>query len=240
MVVRKIVKIDEGKCNGCGECIPNCEEGALQIVDGKAKLVDERYCDGLGACLGECPQGAITLEERDAAKFDEEAVEQNQAGTGEQDNSTADKPSACPGAAFMDMDFSDSPERPADTSSSDSALRQWPIQLHLVPAEAAFLEGAELLLAADCVPFALANFHGQLLQKKRLLVGCPKLDDGAYYEEKLTEILKRNEIQSLTVAHMEVPCCHGLLRIARNAIEKSGRDIPLETVEVSVKGKITQ
>ncbi|MDP6439726.1 MAG: 4Fe-4S binding protein [Candidatus Brocadiia bacterium] len=234
MAVRKIIKIHEERCNGCGECIPQCEEGALQIVDGKVRLVDDRYCDGLGACLGHCPQDAIEIIERDASKFDEAAVEEHQRHL-EYDE---EKPAhACPGAAMFA--FSATPEdETVDAGTRPSALTQWPVQLHLVPVSAPYLQGAELLLAADCVPFAMANFHGELLAGRKVLIGCPKLDDTSAYEEKLAAILRQNDVRGLTVAHMEVPCCYGLVVVARRAIERSGKQVPLKEVTVSVQGGI--
>ena len=224
---RKIIRIDEEKCDGCGKCVTNCPEGALQVVGGKAKLVRGSYCDGLGACIGDCPHDAITIEEREAEEFDAQAVEEHRRGH------TA---AQCPGAALMS--FGDGTPATAQTGGQASALRQWPVQLRLVPAGAAFLDGADLLLCADCVPFALAAFHGELLAGKRLLVGSPKFDDAAAYLAKLTDILRQHEVRSLTVAHMEVPCCHGLLRLAQRAIEASGKDVPLRIVVVGVRGEM--
>lgn len=241
MAVRKIVKIDREKCDGCGECIPNCHEGALQIVDGKATLVEDSYCDGLGDCLGHCPRGAIEIVEREAADYDEESVRRRRTrGTAD---SAPGGPSegGCPGVALMDFGADAEEDQGAAVLPSEphsSALRQWPVQLHLVPANAPYLDGADLLLAADCVPFALANFHGELLAGRRLLVGCPKLDDAEAYVDKLAEILRANDVRSLTVAHMEVPCCHGLVLVARKALEKSGADLPLETVQIGIRGEI--
>ena len=234
--VRKIVRIDEEKCNGCGLCVPECEEGALQIVDGKAKLVDDRYCDGLGDCVGDCPRDAIEIVEREATEFDEDAVEERRKelqrgrGGGEHEGS-------CPGAAMMDV--ADPPGDPVESAPGEksSALRQWPVQLHLVPVGAPYLEGADLLLAADCVPFAVPDFHQRILSGHRVLSGCPKLDDAGAYVEKLTSILRENAIRSLTVAHMEVPCCRGMVAIARKAIEESGSDVSFRTVEASIDGE---
>lgn len=244
MPVRKIVQIDEEKCNGCGLCVPDCAEGALQIVDGKARLVKESYCDGLGACLGACPQDAIRIVERDVDGFDEEAVQEHLADAEPESPGTHAEPHAgCPGMALMD--FADgavegeaSPPRPAAEQPRPSALRQWPVQLHLVPPTAPWLDGADLLLAADCVPFAYAGFHRDMLDGKRLLVGCPKLDDAGAYVEKLTQILRHNDIRSLTVVHMEVPCCSGLVMLAQRAVQQSGSDVPFEDITVSLKGHL--
>ncbi len=234
MATRKIIEIDEEKCDGCGECVPQCAEGALQIVGGKARLASESYCDGLGACIGHCPQGAIRIIEREAAEFDEQAVEERMRQSAQ--HTEAHKAGSCPGAAVLEF----SPESLAELGGAQrpSALSQWPLQLHLVPVQAPYLKGADLLLAADCVPFAMANFHGELLKGRKVLVACPKLDDTAPYEEKLAAMLRENDIRSLTVAHMEVPCCYGLVALAKSAIERSGRDVPLHEVTVTVRGQV--
>ena len=230
MTKRKIVEIDERKCNGCGDCIPNCAEGAIQLIGGKARLVKDVYCDGLGACLGTCPQDAIRVVEREAEAFDEAAAKKRQAHAREAH-------AGCPGAALMDF-AQGADETEADAAEAPSALRQWPVQLMLVPPSAPFLDGADVLLAADCVPFAYAGFHSRLLPGKKLLVGCPKLDDAALYADKLAEMLRLNDIRSLTVAHMEVPCCYGLVALARRALAESGKAIPLEEVTISVRGDV--
>lgn len=230
-MVREIVRIDEEKCDGCGLCVPACAEGAIRIVDGKAQLVAENLCDGLGACLGECPQGALIVEKRPADPFDESAVEKHLVA--------AATPTGCPSARVAA--FAPAAEKGGEEAERrPSALRQWPVQMHLVPPSAPFLQGAELLLAADCVPFAYADFHRDLLQGKVLLVGCPKLDDGQAYLEKLTAILAKNRVRSLTVAHMEVPCCSGLVAIARRALEASGAAVPLQTVRIGIRGERQQ
>lgn len=208
MEIRKIVRIDEELCNGCGQCIPKCAEGALQIIDGKAKLMSDNYCDGLGACLGHCPQGAIQIIEREAETFDEEAVH-----------------------AYLAQQ---KPSPPPETS----ALRQWPVQLYLVPTKAAFFDDHDLLVIADCVPLAYPNVHGSLLSNKSVVIGCPKFDDAQGYVKKLTAILKNNTVRSITVAHMEVPCCSGLLWIVKKAIEASGKQIPLERQVITISGEI--
>jgi len=223
MAVRKIVQIAEEKCNGCGECIPNCAEGALKIIDGKARLVSDRHCDGLGACLGTCPQGAIMIVEREADEFDEAAV-----------GARADMPKGC-----VAPDAAPHTAR-TEQSAGPSALSQWPVQLSLVPVNAPFLKGADVLLAADCVPFALADFHARLLRGRKLLIGCPKLDDCGPYVEKLAQILKQNDIRSLTVAHMEVPCCFGLIALAKRAAAESGKQVPVEEVILSVQGDVRE
>ena len=236
-VLRKIVKIDEEKCNGCGLCVPGCVEGALQIIDGKAKLISETYCDGLGACLGECPQGAITIEEREADDFDEEATKLHQ----EQEELVAEPlPCGCPGSTVRQFERQKGAEvTVGDTPSSlPSMLGQWPVQLTLVPPSAPFLQGADLMLAADCVPFAYAGFHHDLLQGYALLVACPKLDDFQAHQKKLTDILRHAGVKSLTVVHMEVPCCFGLVHMAKQAILESGKDIPFKEVAIGVRGDI--
>lgn len=259
-MIREIVHIDEEKCNGCGLCVPACAEGAIQLINGKAKLIADNLCDGIGACLGHCPQGAIIIEKRAADEFDEVAVSEHlQAAGKETDHAPAlatacGCPSAqvksfappqhghghgggCPSAALRNF----APRSPADTDNSGdrpSELRQWPVQMHLVPPGAPFLKGADLLLAADCAPFAYADFHRDLLKGKALLIGCPKLDDGQAYLDKLTAMLQQNDIKSLTVVHMEVPCCSGLIQIARRAIVDSGKEVPLTTIRIGIQGDI--
>jgi len=205
MPKRNIIKIDEEKCNGCGLCIPNCAEGALKIIDGKARLVSEVFCDGLGACLGHCPQGAITMEEREAAGFE----------------------GACPGSRMMDL----------RATKRESELSQWPVQIMLVPPHAPYFKDADLLIAADCVPFAYPSFHEDLLKGKILLVGCPKLDDIEVYKGKISQIIKDNSIKSVAYAHMEVPCCFGLVEVIRDAISTSGKKIPFEEITIGIKGE---
>jgi Fe-S-cluster-containing hydrogenase component 2 len=234
--VRKIVHIDEGKCTGCGLCVPACAEGALQIINGKAKLVSEKYCDGLGACLGECPYGAITTEERPAERFDEEAVQHHLA---EKEHTHEELPCGCPSATVTQFE---QPETVAAVSREatyqPSTLRHWPVQLTLVPPMAPFLQGADLVLAADCVPFAYAGFHQDFLRNHSLLVACPKLDDFQAHQVKLTSILRQSDVKSLTVVHMEVPCCSGLTHMARQALKLSDKDIPFREVTIGVKGNV--
>ena len=230
--VRKIVKIDEEKCNGCGICIPACAEGALQIIDGKARLVKEQYCDGLGACLGECPQDAITIEEREAEEFNEAAVEHY---LHSKEHIHDELPCGCSSATVTQF------ERPAgkgevDTTAQPSMLGHWPVQLTLVPSSAPFLKGADLVLAADCVPFAYAGFHQDFLKDSALVVACPKLDDFEAHLNKLTEIVRQSEPKSITVVRMEVPCCSGLTHMARQALLASGKDIPLKEIIIGIKG----
>lgn len=231
---RKIVEIDEERCNGCGQCVPACEEGALKVVDGTATLVQDSYCDGLGACLGDCPRDAIRITEREAEPFDEEAVEEHMA-----ENARDAVPAGgCPGAALKDFGGSEASAEDEFATGQGSALRQWPVQLHLVPPDAPYLDGAELLVSADCVAFATADFHGELLDGRRLVVGCPKLDERDAYRTKLAAILKRNDIRSLTVAHMEVPCCHGLVELTRRAMEDAESEVALDVVQVGIDGRM--
>jgi NAD-dependent dihydropyrimidine dehydrogenase PreA subunit len=228
---RNIVHIDEEKCNGCGLCIPACAEGAIQIVDGKARLIAENLCDGLGACLGHCPQDAIHIEIREADAFDETAVEKNMVKPAK-----APAYGGCPSARLMSFD-KPSPTAATTDAPQASALANWPVQLKLIPVTAPFLQGANLLLAADCAPFAYADFHRELLTGKVLLMGCPKLDDAPAYQDKLAAILTENPIRSLTVAHMEVPCCSGLVHLARQALASSGSNLELQTVCIGIKGE---
>ncbi len=233
---RKIVRIDEDKCNGCGVCVPACVEGALQIIDGKARLISETYCDGLGACLGECPQDAITIEERAAEEFNEEAVK---LFLEEKEHAREDLPCGCPSATVTQFDRQETPEVALkEAPDQQSMLSHWPVQLTLVPPTAPFFQGTDLVLAADCVPFAYAGFHQQFLRNHSLLVACPKLDDFPAHLKKLTDILSQSEVKSLTVVHMEVPCCSGIVHMAKQAIQLSGKDIPIKEVTVGVKGDL--
>ena len=235
-VIRKIVRIDEEKCDGCGVCVPSCVEGALQIIDGKAKLISETYCDGLGACLGECPRGAITIEEREADEFDEEAVQHH---SQEKEHAREELPCGCPSATVTQFEKQeDTGTAPEAALPQQSLLNHWPVQLTLVPPAAPFFQGADLVLAADCVPFAYANFHHDFLKDHALLVACPKLDDFPAHQKKLADILSHSEVKSLTVVHMEVPCCSGLVHMAKQAISASGKDIPFNEVTIGVRGDL--
>lgn len=211
MPVRKIVNINEDLCNGCGACIPRCHEGALQIVNGKAKIVKEMYCDGLGACIGQCPQGAITIIERDADEFDENAVKAHLA------------------KIDVNKEAAKKPQAP-----------QWPVQLKLVPVEAPFYNNADLLIVADCVPVACADLHDKLMSGKRIIIGCPKFDGVQEYAAKLGEILKKNNVASVTVAHMRVPCCSGLKWMVDKAVEASGKKIPVKRYIIDIGGEICE
>lgn len=268
MSKRKVIKINEDKCDGCANCIPNCPEGAIQIIDKKARLISDLFCDGLGACIGYCPKGAITIEEREAEEYDERKVMANIVKQGknviavhlkhlkehnqeeylkeamdylkekEIEVSTShghpskegveliSNFSGCPGSKVMDF----------RKDESHSELKTWPVQLMLVPPYAPFLNNVDLLIAADCVPFAYAGFHKDLLKGKTLLVGCPKLDDIRIYKEKLEQILKNNVIKSITYAHMEVPCCFGLVNIIKEAIGASGKAVPFKEIVIGIKG----
>lgn len=235
MALRKIVKIDEEKCDGCGQCVPACVEGALQIIDGKARLVSDVYCDGLGACLGECPRGAISVEEREAEAFNEEAAKKHI----EQSKKLADPLSCgCPSAVARAIERTPrSPEQAQSHAPAQASLGNWPIQFRLIPAKAPFLDGADLLIAADCAGFAYPALHQELLPGKVTIIGCPKLGDADALSEKLTEIFSNNNINSITIAYMEVPCCHGLMHIVRQALTAVGKEIPVKTIEIGIHGE---
>lgn len=233
MVKRNIVHINEEKCNGCGQCIPKCAEGALQIIDGKARIVKDAYCDGLGACLGHCPQDAIAIIEREAPEFDEEAVHEYQETLKTRDALAC----GCPVPQVQELKGNPA-ERERVEALAQSALRHWPIQLNLVPIQARFFKDADLLVTADCVAVATPALHQRLLKGRSVVIGCPKFDDINHYVEKLTEILKRNDVRSLTVAHMEVPCCSALNVIVQRALDASGKLIPAQRLIVSVEGDI--
>jgi len=231
---RKIVNIDEEKCTGCGLCIPNCAEGALQIVNGKAKLVKDIYCDGLGACLGHCPEGAISIEEKDAKEFNEEATRKH---LEEIKKIEAKKlPCGCPGTAVKTFKAGSSGPDGKKIEKSSSELTNWPVQLKLVPVDAPYLKNADLLIAADCVGFSHPDFHQDLLKGKPLIICCPKLDEADIYIEKLSELFKLNNLKSVTVAHMEVPCCFGLNHIVSEAMKLSGRKIPVKEITIGIRG----
>ena len=217
--VRKIIEINEDLCNGCGECVSACAEGAIKIIDGKARLVSDQYCDGLGACLGECPTGALKIVEREAEVFVEPPA--------------AHAAHACPGAQVQQFEKSAAP-----AERHDSALAHWPVQIRLVPPNAPFLQGAHLLVAADCVPVAYANFHQDFLEGKAVMVGCPKFDDQAAYVQRFADIFQTSDIKSVTVVVMQVPCCQGLPLIVQKGMEQAGKHIPTEKVIISLDGQI--
>lgn len=233
-MIRKIIRIDEEKCNGCGVCATACHEGAIDIVDGKAKLVREHFCDGFGDCLPACPTGAISFEEREAPEYDEKAVEE-----AKRQKSGGAKTAAhqCPGAAMREMNRAT--KAPVQTASETSELLNWPVQIKLAPVCAPYFDGAKLLIAADCAAYAYASFHRDFIRNKVTLIGCPKLDD-IDYSEKLTEIFKKNEITSVTVVRMEVPCCGGLEMAAKKALQASGRFIPWQVVTIGIEGGILE
>lgn len=242
-VTRKIIEIDEELCDGCGLCVPSCAEGAIQIVDGKARLVAEKYCDGLGACLGECPNGALRIVEREAEEFDEDAVAEHLQHAPPAEPKKAQEqalPCGCPSAHVRS--FAPVPAPAARTglrraAPSPSALSHWPVQIRLVPPTAPFLRGADLLVLADCVAVAYPDLHRDLLPGKAVLVGCPKLDDAEAYVEKFTEIFQKAGLRSVTIAMMEVPCCHGLSVIVHKALKQAGVSLPVEEKIITVRGE---
>lgn len=257
--VREIVEIDEDLCDGCGLCIPSCAEGAIQIVDGKARLVSENLCDGFGNCLGTCPQDAIMIIEREADEFDERAVEEHLGVMEEKADRKPEKPeplplasspggsgqsghnhafSGCPGSAMRMFEDRSAGEGPGERTATPSNLTQWPVQLMLVPPTAPFLRDREILLAADCCPFAYPDFHQKFLKGRALLVGCPKLDDLNHYRDKLEVIFRESGCSGVSVLVMEVPCCTGLEIVAREALLASGRDIPMNKTVIGIRGDI--
>jgi len=237
-MLRNIIKIDEEKCNGCGLCVTACHEGALQLIDGKARLVSESYCDGLGDCLPECPTGAIVLEERETVVYDEEAVKKHMEKNKPQ--LVASLPCGCPGTQAKVLDKRQLEDIPVHSAeNSHSRLGQWPCQLKLIPVTAPYLNNAHLLIAADCTAFAYPNIHEKFMRNKITLIACPKLDD-TDYSEKLTTILKQHEIKSVSVLRMEVPCCGGLVQAVKKALSSSGKMIPWNVVTISTDGRIIE
>lgn len=232
---RNIVKIDEEKCNGCGLCAKACHEGAIKIIDGKAKLISDKYCDGLGDCLPTCPENAIEIIERDADEYSIDAVA-NLAKI-----KKAPTPLGCPGTGTRKIIRSET-IKTKNTESTEisnlSELRQWPVQLKLVNSEADYFEGANVLISADCVAYAYADFHKDFIKNRVTLIGCPKLDDNDYYKEKLTDIFKRNNLKSITVVRMEVPCCGGIVNSVRSAILESKKIVPYNEIVISTDGRI--
>jgi len=240
--IRKIIKIDEEKCDGCGRCVPSCAEGAIQIIDGKARLVAERYCDGLGACLGECPRGALTVVDAEVDAFDEAAVEKHLAHMKSAPlKEKAAHAGGCPSAHIQQFErFSSCQEANVPRNQDDAAseLTHWPVQIRLVPPGAPFLKDADILVAADCTPLAYANFHRDFLRGKVVLMGCPKFDDAQSYEDKFAQIFREADIRSITVVVMEVPCCQGMPIILEQAMKAAGKEIPMSTVVVSTRGQL--
>lgn len=242
---RQIIQIDEEKCDGCGLCIPSCPEGALQVIGGKARVVRESFCDGLGACVGQCPQGALRVSELEAEAYDEagviaylkqtgpELVERHMAHLSAHALDLAPAP-ACPSVQMRSWAGEGAASAPPPRMRSE--LRQWPVQLHLVSPHAPYFQGANLVLVADCVPFAYPNFHADFLKGNAVAVGCPKLDDVGAYVEKVTQIIRHADVRSLKVVHMEVPCCSGLVFIAQQALENSGKELPFESVMIGIGG----
>ncbi len=242
-MIRRIIQIDEEKCNGCGACATACHEGAIAMIDGKAKLLRDDYCDGLGNCLPHCPTGAITFVEREAAEYDQAAVDKHLEQRAKE-SAHMQQPvfSGCPGSRMRNLQSEEVEEAVVETSGPvrvKSQLRQWPCQIKLVPINAPYFDGAKLLIAADCTAYAYANMHDEFMRGKITIIGCPKLDD-IDYSEKLTEIIRTNDIQSVTVVRMEVPCCGGLEHAAITALKNSGKFIPWQVVTISVDGKILE
>lgn len=245
-MIRKIIQIDEDKCDGCALCVNACHEGAIGLVDGKAKLLRDDYCDGLGNCLPACPTGAITFTEREAAAYDEVAVKANMAAAAAaqtpQNHAHAHAMGGCPGSRAMAIDRAAAPSPApvaADPSPAMSELRQWPVQLQLVPVGAPYFDGAHLLIAADCAAFAHGNFHRDFMKNRITVIGCPKLDD-ADYSEKLTAILKMHDVKSVTVVRMEVPCCGGIAGAAITALQNCGKMIPWRIVTLATDGEVLE
>jgi NAD-dependent dihydropyrimidine dehydrogenase PreA subunit len=243
-MIRKIVQIDKEKCNGCGLCVPACAEGAIRIANGKAELAADNLCDGLGACLGECPQDAIRVIEREADEFDEAAVENHIQKIGRHHEAPTHHPpetgGGCPGSRAMSFTPASQRTDAPEGARQPSRLAQWPVQLHLVPVTAPYFQNADLLIAADCVPFAHAGFHQEFLAGKALVIGCPKLDDNSFYLQKLTELFRVATIRSITVLRMEVPCCGGIVMAARQALAASGKDLPFKEVTITIRGEVRE
>jgi Fe-S-cluster-containing hydrogenase component 2 len=247
-VLRKVIQIDEDKCDGCGQCAEACHEGAIRMIDGKAKLVSDSYCDGLGDCIGECPRGAISFVEREAEPYDEEAVKRNM----EAKKAKETLPCGCPGTMTRSLkDPSRVEPKPSGgcacpsgqidaRAAASSELSTWPVQLRLVPENAPYLKGADILLAADCTAAASPDFHANFVRGRVLLMGCPKLDDADYYREKLARIIRANETPSILVLRMEVPCCGGLLRLAEAAVDEAKVPLALRHVTLDLRGNIIE
>ena len=241
-VTRKIIEIDDELCDGCGQCVPSCAEGAIEIIDGKARLVADKYCDGLGACVGECPTGALSVVEREADEFDEEAVEEFLKTRDSKEHAQETHlPCGCPSTqvqSFLARLTGEEERESVSKPGTTSALSHWPIQIALVPPTAPFLKGADLLVAADCTPFTYPNFHQDFLKGKVLMVGCPKLDDVQPYIQKFAAIFNTADIKSITVVVIEVPCCQGLPLIVKKAMTLAGKKIPVEQVVIGTRGDL--
>ena len=234
---RRIIKIDEEKCNGCGACASACHEGAIKLVDGKARLMREDYCDGLGDCLPACPTGAISFEEREAPAYNEAAVLENKRIEAARQGGGEPLACGCPGTHSRAIERSEQPAAAAPREKPTSRLAQWPVQIKLAPVNAPYFRGANLLIAADCTAYAYGNFHNDFIKNHITLIGCPKLD-AVDYTDKLTEIIRGNDIQSVTIVRMEVPCCGGLENAVKRALQMSGRLIPWQVVTVSTDGRL--
>jgi ferredoxin len=235
MATRQIIKIDQEKCDGCGLCVPSCAEGAIVIVDGKAQLLADKFCDGLGACLGECPAGALTIEERESDEFVGPAPgAPGEHGHQESPGAPAPEAFVCPGSAMRQFKPAAAPVAGA------SALGHWPVKLRLVSPKAPFLKGAELLVAADCGPFAAGDFHARYLAGKAVVCGCPKFDDLEDAVARLTGILKENDLKGITIVNMEVPCCQGLVEAVRRALQASGKSLPVSICTLGAQGQVVQ
>lgn len=243
--IRKIIEIDEELCDGCGQCVPDCAEGSLQIIDGKARLVEDKLCDGLGACLGSCPQGALKIIEREADEFDEEAVEKFLEKKKQEEKQTAGKRplstgGGCPSArlqTFTPQSPCQSANIPVNQGNTASALTHWPIQIRLIPPTAPFLKNADVLIAADCTAVAVPGFQEKYLQNKVVMMGCPKFDDAEGYIEKFADIVNTANLNSITILIVEVPCCSAMNVIVRKAFEKAGKSVPVEQITVSTRGE---
>ena len=239
-MIRKIIRIDKEKCNGCGVCADACHEGAIDIINGKAELVREHFCDGLGDCLPECPTGAISFEEREAPEYDEKAVKEAQKKIFAK-NQAMTAHAGCPGSKSMQIQRKEASETETTSSTQNqvSKLQNWPVQIKLAPVNAPYFNGAKLLIAADCTAYAYAGFHQDFIRNKVTLIGCPKLDQ-VDYSEKLTAIIQNNDIQSVTIVRMEVPCCGGLEMAARKALQNSGKFIPWQVITIGIDGNIIE
>jgi NAD-dependent dihydropyrimidine dehydrogenase PreA subunit len=238
-ITRKIIEIDPELCDGCGQCVPSCAEGAIQIVDGKAQLVAEKYCDGLGACLGECPTGALKVIEREADDFDEHAVEEHLKSLEKQEKASPPIACGCPSTQVQSFAPVQRPSyKPLEPMDRISALTHWPVKIKLVPPTAPFLKNADLLVLADCCPIAFPQVHDELMPNKVVLIGCPKFDDVQEHIAKFTEIFRKADINSITTVIMEVPCCAGLAYIVEQGLAAAGKRIPHEQVVISTRGQI--
>ena len=243
-IMRKIIEIDEELCDGCGLCVPDCAEGSLVVIDGKAKMISDNLCDGLGACLGSCPQGALKIIEREADDFDEEAVEEHLAKQKNQGETKAPKTSGCPSAQLKTF----APQTPCQTANKPvmaagggtSSLTHWPVQIRLVPPGAEFLQGADLLVAADCSAVSAPNFQMDFLTGKVVMMGCPKFDDAESYVQRFSEIIANCNLKSITILIMEVPCCSSMNGIIQKAMERAGKNVPVEQITLSTQGAVLE